>query len=67
MIQSTHLKIHLVMTIRQTLGVKFPVLAARFIYVQMMKKSDENVIQNNKSYIQIQLSAMNKNTPLKIS
>lgn len=37
MIQSTHLKIHLVMTSRQHLGIKFPVLAARFIYVQMMK------------------------------
>ena len=67
MIQSTHLRIHLVMTARQTLGVQFPTLAAQFIYIQMMKNQLENVIQNNKSYIQRQLSATNKNTPIKIS
>lgn len=67
MIQSTHWRIHLVMTARQTLGVQFPTLAAQFIYIQMMKNQLKNVTQNNKSYIQIQLSAMNKNTPIKKS
>jgi len=53
MIQSSHLGIHLVMTARQTLGVQFPALAAQFIYIEMMKNQLDNVIQTNKSHIQI--------------
>lgn len=53
MIHSTHLRIHLVKTARQTLGVCFPRLVVEFIYIHMMEKNQlKSLIQNNNSYNQ---------------
>lgn len=52
MIYSTHLRIYLLMTATQTLGVQPPTLVMQFIYFQMMKNQFKSLLCN-KLYNQI--------------